>query len=304
MSWVNNIETALVNSYHSNLEMAFQQKQSRLRSTVTVGTQNSEFDFWDRIGIVEANEVEGRHTDTPLNTTPYDRRRIQTKPYDWADLIDRKDKLRMLADPTSSYVVNARNAINRKMDRVIIDAATGIAYSGKNGNTSVPFPASQQIAVDYDDAGAVTVSNLTLAKLRKVILILRENEVIDDDSENEAPDTITGVLTASQLDALLRTTPVTDADFTNVKALVSGKVKQFLGINFKYTQLLKKTGNVRSCLFYVKKGIRLSVAKEFESDVGPRRDKRNSVQVYVCADFGAARMWEEAVVEVLCDETK
>lgn len=304
MSWVNNIETALVNSYHSNLEMAFQQKQSRLRKTVTVGTQNSEFDFWDRIGIVEANEVEGRHTDTPLNSTPYDRRRIQTKPYDWADLIDKKDKLRMLADPTSSYVLNARNAINRKMDRVIIEAATGTAYSGKNGNTAVTFPTSQQIAVDFVSTGAAANSNLTLDKLRKVILILRQNEVIDDDGENESPDMITGVLTASQLDSLLRTTEVVDADYAAVKALVNGRVNQFLGITFIYTELLKKTGDIRSCLFYVKKGIRLSVASEFGSDVGPRRDKRNSVQVYVTADFGAARMWEEAVVEVLCDETK
>ena len=46
------------------------------------------------------------------------------------------------------------------------------------------------------------------------------------------------------------------------------------------------------------------MAEDITVDVGPRRDKRNSVQVYVAADFGATRMWEEAVVEVLCDETK
>lgn len=304
MSWSNNIETALVNSYHANIDMAFQQKQSRLRRTVTVGTQNAEFDFWDRIGIVEANEVEGRNTDTPINSTPHDRRRLQTKTYDWADLIDKKDKLRMLADPTSSYVLNARNAINRAMDRVIINAATATAYTGKAGGTAVTLPAAQTIAVDYVFSGSATNSNLTLDKLRRVIFLLRANEVIDEEGENESLSMVYGIITASQLDSLLRTTEVTNADYNTVKALASGTVDTFLGIKFISTQLLKKSGNNRSCLFYVPKAIRLAIASEIEVDVGPRRDKRNSVQVYVAADFGATRMWDEAVVEVLCDETK
>lgn len=304
MSWTNQIETSLVNSYHANIDMAFQQKRSRLRSTVTEGTQNSEFDFWDRIGITEANEVVGRNTDTVINDTPHDRRRIQTKTYDWADLIDKKDKLRMLADPTSAYVQNARNAINRAMDRVIINAATATAYTGKNGATEIAFPSSQQVAANYVFSGTPANSNLTLDKLRRVVFLFRQNEVIDDEGENEMLEQITGVLTASQLDSLLRTTEVTNADYNTVKALAEGKVNTFMGIKFKYTQLLNKTGNIRSCLFYVKQAIRLSVASDITVDVGPRRDKRNSVQVYVAADFGASRMWEEAVVEVLCDETK
>lgn len=304
MPWVNNIEVSLINSYHSNVEMAFQQKRSRLQDTVTNGTQNSEFDFWDRIGSVEANEVEGRNTDTVISATPFDRRRLQTKTYDWADLIDKKDKLRMLADPSSSYVMNAVMALNRKKDRVIIEAATDVAYTGKNGATAVPFPASQQIAVNFVESGASVNSNLTIGKLRRIVEILRTNEVIDDEGENETMAQVTGVITASQLTALLRTTEVTSADYNTVKALVDGKVDTFMGIKFKQTQLLKKTGNIRSCLFYVKKAIRFNTAEEVNTDVGPRRDKRNSVQVYASADFGAVRMWEEGVVEVLCDETK
>jgi hypothetical protein len=37
-------------------------------------------------------------------------------------------------------------------------------------------------------------------------------------------------------------------------------------------------------------------------DVGPRRDKRNSIQIYVSASFGSSRMWEEKVIRVKCDE--
>jgi hypothetical protein len=37
-------------------------------------------------------------------------------------------------------------------------------------------------------------------------------------------------------------------------------------------------------------------------DVGPRRDKRNSVQVYVSAVFGGVRI-QDAVVRIICDES-
>ena len=38
-------------------------------------------------------------------------------------------------------------------------------------------------------------------------------------------------------------------------------------------------------------------------DIGPRRDKRNSTQVYCSASFGATRMEEGKVLEIKCDES-
>ena len=117
------VETAYVNQYRANIGMMVQQKGSRLRGLVRVETQNAEFDFYDRIGPTEAVEITGRHQDTPLVSTPHDRRRVSLKDYDWADMIDRQDKLRMLMDPTSAYAVNAVYAMGRKMDDAIITAA-------------------------------------------------------------------------------------------------------------------------------------------------------------------------------------
>ncbi len=305
MSWVNNIETHFVDSYHSNVEMAFQQSRSRLEGTVVVGSQNSEFDYWDRIGSVEANEIEGRGTDTPLNTTPVDRRRLQTRGYDWADLIDKQDKLRMLSDPSSSYVQNAVAALNRKKDRVIIDSFKATAYAGKNGETAVAWPSANTVAVNYVETGSAVNSNLTIGKMRRVLELMMTAEVIDEEGiGNATSPEVTAVVTASQVTALLRTTEVTSADYNTVKALAEGKINSYMGFTFKRTQLLPKSGNNRSCFFYVKRAVRFNKADEIQTDVGPRRDKRNSVQVYARADFGAVRMWEEAIYEVLCDETK
>ena len=66
--------------------------------------------------------------------------------------------------------------------------------------------------------------------------------------------------------------------------------------------LSTSTGNIRNCIFFATGGLLLSTAQDITVDVGPRRDKRNSIQVYVSASFGAVRMWEEKVIRVKCDE--
>ena len=292
------IDTALVQAYKSNIEIQFQQKGSRLRDTVEMESQNAEFEFYDRIGPTDAVEITTRHGDTPLISTPHDRRRISTRDFDWADMIDKKDRLRMLADPTSPYTQNAVYAFGRKLDDIIIAAATGVAYTGKTGATTVSFPtATQQIAVNYVESGAAANSNLTIGKLRRAKFLFDSQECVDEGEQ------IFCLITASQLQGLLRTTEVTNADYNTIKALVKGELDTFMGFTFKRLQRLAKSGNNRSVLFYPKSAIKVGMADEVNVDVGPRRDKRNSIQVYVNASFGASRMWEEKVVECLCDET-
>lgn len=291
------IDKALIQSYRSNIEIQFQQKGSRLRGTVRNETQNSEFDFYDRIGSVEAQKVTTRHGDTPLNETPHDRRRCQTEDYDWADLIDRKDKLRMLADPTSAYTQNAVFAMGRAQDRAIIAGATGTAYTGKTGSTAVTFAAASSIAVDYVEAGTAANSNLSIGKLRRAKFLFDSTESVEDGEE------LFMIVTASQMQSLLRTTEVTNADYNTVKALVEGKVDTFMGFKFVRTELLTKATNTRTCLAYPRSGIVLASASETMVEVDRLPGKRYSVQVYVCGSFGSVRMYEEKVLKILCDET-
>lgn len=296
------VDTALVQSYKANLEIKFQQRGSRLRQFVREESQNSEFDFHDRIGPTAAVKVKNRHSDTPLVSTPHDRRRCATEDYDWADLIDKRDKIRMLADPTSAYTVNATYALGRSMDIAIVEAAFATAYSGKTGQTSVTFPSSQQVAADYHDSGGSGTTNLTLDKLRKIRLMFDLEEAVDWDASEE----LYMAVTAWQINSMLRQDKMTDIDTAAVKALVNGEIDTFMGIKFirVHPSVIPKSGDNRQCPVWTRNGILLAVADDIMVDVGPRRDKRNSVQVYVCASFGATRMWEEQVVRVLCDETK
>lgn len=292
------VDTALVNAYRSNIEIKFQQMGSRLRPYVRSESQHAEFEFYDRIGPTDAVEVVGRHTDTPLIGTDHDRRRVGLRDFDWADLVDNKDKLRMLADPTSAYCMNAVYALGRAMDDTIIQAAFGTSYADKTGGTAVAFPAGNVIAPNFVESGTAANSNLTIGKLRRVRYLLDKAE-----AANEGEHDLVAAVDPSQIQSLLRTTEVTNSDYNTIKALVAGEIDTFMGFKFIKTNRLALNGNIRNTIFWEKQGLLLATAQEVAVDVGPRRDKRNSIQVYVCGSFNATRMWEEKVLQVQCDET-
>ncbi len=291
------VDAAYVNQYRNNVSMLVQQKGSRLRPFVRVEPQNSEFEFYDRIGATDAVEITGRHQDTPLVSTPHDRRRVSLRDYDWADLIDRQDKLKMLIDPTSAYAMNAVFAMGRKMDDAIIGAAFDSAYSGKTGQTTVSFPAGNQVAVNYVESGSAANGNLTIGKIR------RAKEILDA-YDNDPDEARIMTCTANSLHSLLRNIEITSQDYNVVKALVEGKVDTFMGFKFVRTQRLLTDGSGhRRHIAWVQSKLLLAVSQDPMVDVGPRRDKRNSMQVYVTMGIGATRMEEEGVVEIKVDET-
>lgn len=290
------ITTAFVQQYRANVDHLVQQKGSRLRPLVRTETQNAEFEFYDRIGATSAQEVTGRHQDTPLVNTPHDRRRVALRDFDWGDLIDRPDRIRTLIDPTSPYAQSAAFALGRKMDEIILDAAFGTVYTGKTGSTTVTFPSSQQIAVDFVESGSAASSGLTIGKLRKAKQILDRNEVDPTERRYIA-------CTAKQITDMLQTTQVTSSDFNTVKALVAGEINTFMGFEFVRTELVRTNASSnRRVVCWCQSGLLLAVGSDITVDIGPRRDKRNATQVYVSGTFGATRMEEEKVVEIICSE--
>ena len=82
-------------------------------------------------------------------------RMVTLADYEYADLIDDQDKIRMLIDPTSTYAKAAAAAIGRKMDDVIIAALGGTAKTGSAGSTSTSLPSAQKIA---HGSGGLTIN--------------------------------------------------------------------------------------------------------------------------------------------------
>ncbi len=291
------ITTAFVDQYSANVQMLVQQQGSRLRDFVTQEKVKGKEAFFEQIGSVAAVKKTSRHADTPRIDTPHKRRRMSLTTYNWADLIDNDDKVRLLIDPTSEYSQAAAWAMGRAIDEEIVDAALGTSYTGEKGTDAVNLPAGQIV----DSAGS---SGFTFDKLREVKRVFDANDV---PSEGRYI-----VMTAYQLDNLLGETKVTSADYASAKALVRGEISEFMG--FKFVQLNGKradgtlilpeaSSSVRACLAFQKEGIKLGIGENPFGKITERDDKCFATQVYYEMTIGATRMQEEMVVQVNCKES-
>jgi|TARA_E500000318_G_scaffold98107_1_gene99182 hypothetical protein len=283
------ITTAFIEQYKSNVFHLAQQKGSRLRDAVRTETVVGKSHFFERIGSTAALKRTSRHSDTPRVDTPHSRRKVSMDDYDWADLIDQEDKVRMLISPQSEYAQAGAWAMGRAMDDAIIDAASGNAFGGVAGGTTVALPSGQKIV--HGSAG------LSVTKLIEAKEIL---DAADIDPEEERYL----VCTSKQLSDLLAITQITSADFNSVKALVQGEIDTFMGFNFIRTERLDtNSSSNRLVLAFAKSGIGLAVGSDIQTRISERADKNYATQVFLSMTIGATRIEDEKVVEIECTES-
>jgi len=265
---------------------------SRLREAVDVESITGKNAYFDQVGVTAAQVRTSRHANTPQIDTPHSRRRVSLADYEWADLIDDADKVRMLADPTSSYAKAAAAAMGRSMDDVIITALGGTAYTGETGSTSTALPSTQKYATSSQSDG-LTVAKLLDAKKK---LDLKD---VDPSLKRYV------VCGATQISDLLNTTEVKNSDYNTVKALAMGQVDSFLGFKFIMSNRLSfdaTNTDDRLVFAFTEDAVKLAIGKDISARISERADKSYSTQVYYCMSIGATRMEEEKVVQIPCDE--
>ena len=284
------ISTAFVQQYSTNVAHLLQQKGSKLRDTVMTGSATGKAaKAVEQVGAVNAVKRTTRHGDTPLISTPHDARWVFPVDYEWADLIDDQDKVRMLINPQSPYAVNGAYAMGRAIDDEIIGAFNATSKTGENGTTDTDLVAGHTLAVSG--------SALTLVQLQDAKKLLMEAEV---DVDN---DPIYMAISASQHDDLVRMTSTQSVDTNVERSLVDGRVRSFMGINFVLTERLTVDGSGdRLCPVWAKSGMHLTVWNDITTKISEREDKSYATQVYLKTTIGATRLEEGKVVMVTAGE--
>ena len=284
------ITTAFVEQYSANIQMLSQQMGSLLRDAVRNESVTGKDAYFDQIGKVTAVLKTSRHSDTPQIDTPHSRRRVSLADYEFADLIDQQDKVRLLIDPTSSYAKAAAYAMGRAMDDVIIAAALGTANTGVSGGTPIALPAGNIVAVGTGGANTMNIAKLAAAKQ-----ILDAGDV-DPSIKRHI------IVSPTEIQDLLNNTTVTSSDFNTVKALVQGEIDSFMGFKFHVSNRLVDNGASNTqCIAFAEDGILLGVGKDVTARIDERADKSYATQVYYCQTIGATRMEEAKVVSVLAN---
>jgi len=314
-----NVSTAFVQQYSTNVQMLLQQQGSRLRNAVqSFKFQGKAASMAEQFGQVSPVRNQSRHSDTPLISTPQDKRWIYPNDYDWADLIDNQDKLRMLIDPTSNYAMAGAWAMGRAIDDEILAGFYGSNNTGENGTngTGTLYAYNSNSQSVPAATGAASATGLNIAKLR---LAKRKLLEADLDVDN---DQLFCVISAKQHDDLLNEAQAISLDYNTKPVLVDGKITQFMGFNFIHSERIAGAANFNSAIntgvtssdadgsyvagsrwmvpCFAKSGMALGVWNDVQTSIDRRADKRNSYQVYVTGTFGGARMEEKRCVLINC----
>ncbi len=307
------IDVAFVEKYTNVILLLSQQKDSRLLTTCQTETVIGRSFYGERVGATAGEDVDERHGDTPLISTPHSRRKGTLIDWDWADLVDDMDKIRMLIDPTSTYIQNAIAAANRRKDQHIYDALGGVALAGQSGGTTINnYDADECRLIDSDgtvaaagsDHTAATATALTISKLLTCKQLLDEGDI---DPERQRYF----VTNPFNLNQLLNLTEVKNSDYNTVKALAMGKIDTFMGFKFIMLQNfidatkghlrdteVETAGEAVECYAWAQDAIKLGVGKEIKTRVTEESTKRYAVQAYLWMSMGATRVEGPAVVEI------
>ena len=314
-----NVNTAFVQQYSTNVMMLLQQQGSKLRNTVqTMKFLGKAASVAEQFGSVSPVRNQSRHSDTPLISTPQDKRWMYPNDYDWADLVDSQDKLRLLIDPTSSYAMAGAWAMGRAFDDEIISAFFNSNNTGENGTSATGTlysynSNSQSVAAT---TGASAATGLNIAKLRSAKRKLMEGYV---DVDN---DQLICVISAKQHDDLLNEAQAISLDYNTKPVLVDGRISSFMGFNFIVSERIPGAAGFNTAInpsistgssdgtyttgsrwmvpVYAKSGMAMGLWNDIQTSIDRRPDKRNSYQVYVTGTVGATRMEEKRCVLINC----
>lgn len=295
--------------FTTNVELLLQQKNSRLMGAVNRGSyQGEKAQVVQQYGEVEMSTINpGTAAGQWMGDTVWDdiehfQRWVFPTDYKVTLPVAQQDMLRTITDPKSPYAEACRAAYERKVDEIIIAAATNDARTGRYDDlVTTALPADQIIGHDYDPAGSASASGLTIDKLIKAKEILLA-------AQNDPREERFFACSEKQLSDLLRTLQVTSADYNSVKALVQGDVDTFMGFKFIPTEMLTATDatvddpKIRHCFAWVKSGLHLGNWDSLNVHIDQRPDKNYVWQVYMRATLGATRTQEKKLVTVNCAE--
>ena len=211
------------------------------------------------------------------------RRKTLVKTYDIGEIIETEDPTQMMADPTAKITTTLGNGLKRKVDDVIIEAATGNALDGDGNN--VALPASQIIG-----SATTIISMDTLVEVGQTFL---ESDVDPDEAK-------VLVISPVQYRTLMNIEKLTSADYQSLQALSSGYLPNFLGFSHVIlsNRLTAPVAGQIYCLAFTQNAIGLHVSSDVKANVAPRPDMSFAWQFYAAMSLDAVRVEDERIVAI------
>lgn len=293
--------------YDNEWRLQVQQLTSRAEQYVNVDMVNGKSRRYHKMAKANVRDITTRFGETNPDDTNIEYRHVFVAFKDSAQIVDRREAMQLgqIGSPHSSILRGQAAAAGRDRDQTLINGLLGNAYEGENGTSTVALPVAQQIAVNYVSSGSVANSGLTFDKLLEVVTRFGTANVTGQDVEDQAPVTL--LITHRQVADLLREPKFTSQDYQAIRALSTGKVVTLMGINivalspelFPYNS----STDVRTVVAFARSGVAFGIAENPMTFVNELPTHRHDVQLRTEWGWGCARINDEAVIQILCDES-
>jgi hypothetical protein len=277
------IDNALITQFSDMIHVEAQQIRARLRPYVKIKKMTGDVYAYDGLGVIEAQEVQGRIQPTVFSDIEHLRRKIARRRFTVTLPIDDMDVRAVLLNPEGEYAGACIRAMERVFDKVVVDALFATVLTGRDFDTSVTYANDGGFTVD-------ATSGLTYEKLLEI-----KQNYIDADVGNDIPELIVMGLSGDEHTDLMSEIELTSGDYTRQFVIEKGEISMALGMNLvKFaananTPILSVSGGVRDCFAMSSRGICVGMSKEMSIKIDPRPDYVDVKQVQIVGILGAVR---------------
>ena len=276
------IDKVYIQTFERNVRHLAQQADTRLRRFVTEKATDGQKHNWERLGSGEASLKAAARVATPTSDLPWSRRVSLAQTYHMGETVEQEDVVQMLIDPNSNVSAAIANGMKRKIDDILIAAATGTALNG-DGTTST-FPAGQVVG---DGTGVISIDN---------ILEVQEKFYKNDIDPDESKVMVISPTVQRKLMSLME---VTSGDYQNSKALATGMLPNWMGFVWVVSnRLLVPTVGQISCLAFTKRALGFQVNRDITAKVAEDPSLSFAWRIYAAMTMGAVRTEDEQIVHL------
>ena len=313
---------AYVHQFNQNILANMEQREAVVFDKIAPAVKHmgvsAAIDTWERMGGVMLVPI-GAHATTPILNPNHTRRGCPVQSIGGACLVSKNvDLVRALINPQSEYVRELSAAAVRSRDAALLSAAVGDAMVITTAGTTGQMTYGTQAMLTSRIVGTTnTAINLTV--------IISAGVLLTKGYVPTGPQNRVMFYGAGQETDIMAITQASSSDFTSTPRIMdSGSMNGHAWQGFDWT-LVQDYGdqttwvddatavalqtllpmydaNSRSMIAMSKSAVGFSSGQEFTPRVSERDDLNYDNQVYISATFGAVRLWEGAVVQIIAKE--
>ena len=281
-----------IDKFKREFLLEYQRMESDFKAYVQIDTDFvAEYKYFPKIGQVDGmRERSQRLEKTDWKTISENRRRMSKKSFDLAYAFDSIDELYGSLDISNPLMKQMMWEGLIKQDEIIIAAALGTAYEGKDGSTSVAFPATQVI-----DTNGTT--GATFAKIKELRYKKKKNHI-------PSSKRLVWFVDPYQMNELLGISELISYDLNDKRDLQKGRVLSWADIDIVETTALTLTGGtIRETVAMTTDSVVLGMTQDIDFKTATLVENSFGEGLYMQMTAGAVRLQDESVWKIRCLES-